>query len=357
MPSLLASLEQFWMDFVAGSLSMDASSSSFNNTQNTTPTPPTTTTFGIMAVSTLLSLFLYWKERQRAKLVHHELACLRIKVEMAEHEKQRQQREYALEQQMAQLRALSERGSTDKTNNSNNSNKNNNSDTSLVLHIVAPDMMDIPVHEILDEWRMFQGPSLDKDKKNYVTIHVHFVLIQLVNTWIRQGRVARSNIHVMPVPSSEESTHLQIIVKEQSNSATRSLVNDLERCGFDSRIGMVYATPILSNILHVSPSPNTAAINASTLPRNKNTTTARQEQASSSSTESFLMAQPHVVRRVSDYLQRVSIEYPHHDDDSNNMMMDNHDDADSLQRRLSSLSQWTVGKIPEQQDGPSPGAW
>ena len=348
MPSLLASLEQFWMDFLAGPLSMDASSSfGNNNTQNTTPTPPTTTTFGILAVSTLLSLFLYWKERQRAKLVHHELACLRIKVEMAEHEKQRQQREYALEQQMNQLRALSERGSTDKTKNSNNNiNKNDNSDTSLVLHIVAPDMMDIPVHEILDEWRMFQGPSLDK-KKNYVTIHVHFVLIQLVNTWIRQGRVARPNIHILPLPSSEESTHLQIIVKE-SNSA--SLVDDLERCGFGSRLGMVYATPILSQILHVPPLPNTAAINTSTLPRDKNTTTTTTRQLSS--TESFLMAQPHVVRRVSDYLQRVSMEYPRNDDGDN---MIGEADDDSLQRRLSSLSQWTVGKIIP--DGPPPGGW
>jgi len=209
------------------------------------------TLFTSLAISTA-ALILFWKEKQRAQ---------------------------ELQSQIERLRKI-------------NANKNNDGDEHVekikpresqeeknvdaepkyyVLHVHSPDMVDLPSDKVEDEWEMFSAPSKSQDM---VKVHLHFLLVHVLNRMIRQQTVPREAIHMVADPRTS-STSIQIVLDGQH---LQDVASRFQKLGVGKSVGMMYASPITPGVVHI-PEPGS-------LP-------------SDSEESKLIVAQPHVVRRLS----------------------------------------------------------
>ena len=136
----------------------------------------------------------------------------------------------------------------------------------FVLRIVCPDVVEWPAQELQSEWEPFvcgpppsssQGNShshTTKTDETTVTVQVHFLLVNLLNRWIRQRVLIptqRRKAVYMVVGSGTTAVELLLTHRE----TVTQVVHQLHEVGIGPKLGLVYAYPIDNDLVGMPPEP------------------------------------------------------------------------------------------------------
>mmetsp|Transcript_27556 Transcript_27556/g.75877 ORF Transcript_27556/g.75877 Transcript_27556/m.75877 type:complete len:647 (+) Transcript_27556:156-2096(+) len=113
-------------------------------------------------------------------------------------------------------------------------NKSKRDKPECILTVIAPDMVNLPPSMVHEEWEPF---SARKDG-NTITVHLHLLLVSMLNRLIRGETLPREAIHLDADETSGTST-VQVLIPR---ALLPVLMTECERLGIGKYVGLVYAS-------------------------------------------------------------------------------------------------------------------